>query len=624
MPARFFCISLNFCRACGLHGSWLLCLLTAVLWTSLPQATATAALPPEVRKELTDLQKEVREVAPLIRRKQIAEAKALLERVEARIAELMIAEDEKDRAWTSLKSQLERAQLSIPVSFEHDVAPILKASCLRCHGAEQASGNLRLDTYNSMARGGRTGPLAVPRRPLQSLLLGRLMATNEQQRMPRGGARLSEAEIATIGRWIEQGAEFDGENRDAPIGDSTMEKKPPVQVVMATGNETVSFTKDLAPWFVNICLGCHSGANPRGGYNITTFEQLLTDGDTGHTIVPGNPDGSYIVDLVLRQEPLKMPAGQAQLKRSQAEALETWIREGAHFDGTDPKAPLRSLVPTEAEMEAAKLASMTDAEFSERRTQQAADLWKRVSPRATGASITTTHLIVHGNVEEGRLQTLGDWGEAHLAALTERYKLPAGEKPWRGRLIVFVGKDRFDYEEFNTVLMNGRRTPKSVSGHILVTPNFETAYVAMHDVGDTATADTLSAQYLLNSLLSQAYLNRDGSNLPDWLRQGFGTLEAGIPAGSEYLKTIPARAATALATITDPAKIFDDGTFAPDEVGPVGYLLVRFLTTQRGAPRLQQLIQELRTNPNAGRAVQQAYGETPASLGQAFLRAGVR
>ena len=56
----------------------------------------------------------------------------------------------------------------------------------------------------------------------------------------------------------------------APIGDSMVEKKPPVKVVMADGTETVSFKDDVAPWMVNICLRCHSGANPRGGYNITT------------------------------------------------------------------------------------------------------------------------------------------------------------------------------------------------------------------------------------------------------------------------------------------------------------------------------------------------------------------
>lgn len=585
---------------------------------------AMGAIPPEVRKELSELQKELRDVATMVRKKEVDEAKALIKKVEDRVTELMIAEDEKDRAYTSLKLQLEKAKFSIPTSFESEIAPILKDNCLRCHGETQASGNLRLDTFANMARGGRSGPIARPRAPAQSLIMARLMTEMDMQRMPRGGAKLPDPEIAAIARWIEQGTLFDGTDQSAPIGESKIEKKPPIKVVMATGSESVSFKNDIAPWMVNICGGCHNDNRKQGGFAVTTFEQLLSGGDTGNTIVPGNPDDSYIVDLVLRQEPMKMPAGQAQLKRSQAQALETWIKEGAHFDGTDAKAPLRSLVPTEAEMAASKLASMTDEEFSKRRLEQAAEIWKRVSPREAGVSTTTDNLVVHGNVTETRLKEIGEAGEAHMATLTAKFKLPAGEKPWRGRLIVFVTKDRFDYEEFNTILMNGRRTPRSVSGHSEVTPNVETAYVAMHDLGETASADSLGSTELLNALLSQAYLARDGATLPDWLKQGFGIMEAGLPITSEYLKAAPGRAATAVATLDSAAKIFDDGTFAPDEVGQVGYLIVRFLLTKGGASRLQQLVQELRSNPDVPRAVQQVYGTTPDLLGRAFLTSGGR
>ncbi|MCA9035430.1 MAG: hypothetical protein KDA91_09875 [Planctomycetaceae bacterium] len=584
--------------------------------------TVSAALPPEVRKELASLQKDLRSVTTLVRKKEVDEAKALIRKVEDRLAELAISDDEKDRSFTALKSTLERSKLLIPVSFEQQVAPILKDNCVSCHDADSAGGMLRLDTYTNMTRGSRSGPLAIPGRPLNSLIMAKIMTPDMRQRMPRNAAKLSDEDISLIGRWIEQGAEFDGEDKDAMIGESTTPKKPPVKVVMADGSETVSFMKDVAPFLVTICLGCHSGNNPRGGYNVTTFEQLLSDGDTGSTIVPGNPDESYIVDLVLRQDPLKMPAGQARIKQSQALALEKWIREGAHFDGRDPKAPLRSLVPTDAEIEAARLAAMSDEDFSKRRIDQAASIWKQVSPRAEGVTHTTDNLVVHGNVTDARLKQFGEWGESHLAGLMEKYKLPSGSQPWRGRLIVFVTKDRFDYEEFNTVLMDGRRTPKSISGHAFLTPRFETMYVAMHDVGDTESANSMSAQQLLNSLLSEAYLNRSGASLPDWLRQGFGMMESGMAPGSEFAKALPGRAIQALSTITDASRIFENNTFAPDEVGPVGYLLVRFLISNGGVGKIQQLIGSLSTNPNVGQAIQQAYGTSAANLGQAFMKNG--
>ncbi len=606
------------------HILLVIALLSNGLVNSLPAAPAAAALPPEVRKELGELQKELREVVGLVRRKQTDDAKALIKKVDDRLKELMIPDEEKDRAYSSLRIQLEKARASIPVSFERDVAPILKTNCLGCHGDDRDAGNLRMNSYANMARGGSSGLLAVPGRPMQSLMIAKLLTSDEQQRMPKDSPKLGEADVRTIYRWVEQGAHFDGEDRDAPIGDSTIAKKPPVKVEMATGSETVSFKNDIAPYLVQKCMGCHSGRNPRGEFSMNTFELLLSGGKTGSTIVPGNPDDSYIVDLVLRQVPIKMPAGNVESKRSEAVALETWIREGARFDGSDPKATIRSMVPTEAEKELARLAAMSDQEMEERRLEQAATIWKRVSPRDAGITVTTENLVVHGNSSESRLKQMGDWGESHLTILKEKYPLPAGQKPWRGRLIVFVAKDRFDYEEFNMVLMDGRRTPKTVSGHATITPNFNEVYIALHDTGDDVSADNMTAQQLMNALLSEAYLNRDGATLPDWLRQGFGTMEAGLPPDSEFARAIPVKARNALSTMTEPAKIFNDGTFSPDETGPVGYMLVRFLLKNGGMPGLRRLVSELRQNPDVPRAIQQTYGNSPASLGQAFLRSGAR
>ena len=587
---------------------------------------ASADLTTEVKKEMAQLTAELRPIVGMVRKQEVDEAKAIISKVENRLKDLAIADDERDRSFTALKTALAKAKNLIPVSFEAEVAPIIKDKCLGCHGEQRASANLRLHTFANMRNGSQSGPLLVPRSPQRSLIMARLLVEGAD-RMPKGGAKLSDDEIGIIGRWIAGGAAFDGTEMTAMIGDSLAEKKPekpPVKVVMADGSETVSFKDDVAPWMVNVCLGCHSGNNPRGGYNITTFEQLLAGGDTGNTIVPGDPDGSYIVDLVLRQDPIKMPAGnQTQIKRSQAMALEKWIKEGAHFDGVDAKAPIRSLVPTEEELEAARLAAMSDKEFSDRRIEQAATLWNRVAPREDAESITTDNLYVYGSAPQSRLEEIAAWGEEHVSRLTSKYKLPDGEKPWRGRLVVFVAKARFDYEEFNTVLMN-RRTPRGVSGHAVVTPGFNQAYVAMYDVGDTDSADSLNAKQLLGSLVAQAYLSRSGGALPDWLEQGFGLLESGAGADSQYLKLLPQQAGQALSTVSNPATLFDNGTFAPEEVGPVGYLLTRFLINNGGIAKLSQLAREFQSNRNMGRAVQAAYGESAANLGQAFIRSGGR
>lgn len=591
---------------------------------SVSTVSATAALPPEVKEELSALSKELKTVTSLLKKKQIDEAKALVKKATDRFEELKIDEGERDRTLSSFLTSLKRATSQLPISFEQQVAPILKDNCLSCHSGNNARAGLRLDTFAAIQRCNQAKPYIVPRAPARSLIYAHVSTQNTQLRMPKNQPALETADTETIGRWILQGAPYDGTDTSAPIGSSMSasgEPKQKIKVVMADGSETVSFRKDIAPWMVNVCMGCHTGNNARNGYRLTTFEDILTDGETGSTIVPGDPDSSYIVDLVLRQDPLKMPAGnQTRLKQSQARALEKWIAEGAHFDGTDPKAPIRSMVPTEAELAAQALALMSTEEFEQRRREQAESFWKQVNPRETSESIETKDLIVFGNVAQSRLQELADAGQAHVAALADKYKVDGS--PWRGRLIVFATKARFGYEEFNTVLMNNRRTPRGVSGHVVVTTNADTAYVAMHDVGDSSTSDALAAKSLLNAMVAQAFLIRNGQSVPDWLQQGFGIAESGEGADSKYLKQIPLVARTAVASVSNPATLFDNGTFAPGEVDAVGYLLTRFLINRGGMAKLNQLIGQLQNSRNAGRAVQATYGLSAADLGRAFLQSG--
>ena len=99
-------------------------------------------------------------------------------------------------------------------------------------------------------------------------------------------------------------------------------------------------------------------------------------------------------------------------------------------------------------------------------------------------------------------------------------------------------------------------------------------------------------------------------------------MESGLKPESVYLKAIPGRAGKAVSTITEPGTLFDDGTLAPEEVGEVGYLLVKFLQSRGGSARFQELVGRIRENPNAARAVEQVYGTSAAQLGQVFLQSG--
>ena len=63
-----------------------------------------AAIPPEVRRELLSLTRELRGVTTMIRKKEVDEAKALIKKVEEKVAGFEIDPEEKDRTYRSLVS----------------------------------------------------------------------------------------------------------------------------------------------------------------------------------------------------------------------------------------------------------------------------------------------------------------------------------------------------------------------------------------------------------------------------------------------------------------------------------------------------------------------------------------
>lgn len=579
----------------------------------------TGALPKEVRKQLAQMSKEARGVGALVRRRKVDEAKELISRLEQQAEELGIDEGERDRTWRTFQRNLERARSQIPASFESEVAPILAARCVRCHGSERASAQLRLDTFDGLRQGGRSGPLLRPGLPQNSLIMARLTAESDRQRMPRNGDPLSDTELGIIARWIGGGARFDGTNPSAPIGSSAKpapEKKAAVKVVMADGSETISFKDDVAPIFVNFCLRCHRGDEPAGGFSVVTIEDVLRGGDTGDTIIPGNSDDSYLWHLVGLQDPIKMPQGQALLKRSQAMAIKRWIDEGAHFDGKSVQATLRSLVPTEAQRASQQLATMSDTEFADRRIDQATDMWKRAVPRQEFKSVMTDHFLVCGNVDQARLDEFAQLAETQASRLQADFNDESDEgELWRGRLIIFVVGDRFDYTEFNTVLRD-RRTPATTHGHVSITAQLSDAWIALHDRDLPASTTELTSDQLLQALVAEAWLIRDGATLPDWLRQGFGLLQA--DTDRRFLAQLQPQAKQAVRSVSRPADIFRDGTFSPDSVAAVGAMLVQFLQTQ-GKAKFLTLQQELRSADNPADAVTRSYGQPAEAIARAFL-----
>ncbi len=95
-----------------------------------------------------------------------------------------------------------------PEFYTTKVQPILQANCYRCHGGMNHRGGLNIATRAGMMKGGHDGAVLVPGDPAKSLLV-RLIRHEGPQNDPRPmppKAKLSDADIATVERWVRAGA----------------------------------------------------------------------------------------------------------------------------------------------------------------------------------------------------------------------------------------------------------------------------------------------------------------------------------------------------------------------------------------------------------------------------------
>lgn len=99
------------------------------------------------------------------------------------------------------------------VDFNRDIRPILSGRCSQCHGPDEKArkAGLRLDMRETALKELKSGNRAlVPGDPAKSELIARVTATDATDAMPpaKAGKRLTDAEVARLRQWIEQGANY--------------------------------------------------------------------------------------------------------------------------------------------------------------------------------------------------------------------------------------------------------------------------------------------------------------------------------------------------------------------------------------------------------------------------------
>lgn len=112
------------------------------------------------------------------------------------------------------------------VTYDKDIQPIFKASCLGCHGAQRQSGRLRLDTLAATLKGGKDGPILVVGKSDQSDIVtytarigdtvmppkprtprpAAAGSTNTPPPQPPAAKSLTKEQVGLLRAWIDQGA----------------------------------------------------------------------------------------------------------------------------------------------------------------------------------------------------------------------------------------------------------------------------------------------------------------------------------------------------------------------------------------------------------------------------------
>lgn len=115
------------------------------------------------------------------------------------------------------------------------------------------------------------------------------------------------------------------------------DEQPQRQDDSLTKASTQLFELRVRPILAENCFSCHGAEKQKGNLRLDTAAHLARGGESGAVVVPGDPDGSLLIQAV-RHEGYEMPPS-GKLSPGDIAALEQWVRAGAVWPGHS--VPLR-------------------------------------------------------------------------------------------------------------------------------------------------------------------------------------------------------------------------------------------------------------------------------------------
>lgn len=561
----------------------------------------SAAVVIELQKDLIELMKSKdpalqRLVRPIYAR--LGNARGLLELEGAELGPLP--------SWEELTSEMS-SEMPDAVSFKEDIAPWFISSCGNCH-INNRRGQFSMANFADLMKGPPEGTVIFP----GSDTGNRIVEVIESGDMPRGGGKVSPEQLTSLKKWIAEGANFDGPDPTAALASyakaAGQPTPPPAMTASkATGNETVSFAKDIAPILKENCNGCHiAGRQASGNFRMDNFAQLLRGGDSGAVIADKSPVDSLLIKKLKGESGQRMPAGgRPALSDEKIQLISTWIREGATFDGPTPNSNIEVVINQ------AWASAATHDELFQRRQERALANWKRVLPNDEPSSASSDEIFVLGNVPPARIESIVKQVENGLAIVKKQFGAPAKEPLVKGGVAVFVLKSRYDYSEFGRMTEN-RQLPKEWLGHWQADPLDVYGVLA----GDNEISDD-QAEAVALQVVAGAYLG-SFNEVPSWFAEGVArnlviTNYRRDPRVKQWQASIPVAGQQ-----IDNAKTLLEGRLDEEAAGVAGMALTNFMMGRNNRRRFDKLIELLHEGKPFDDALTYTYAQ-PEALVKSWL-----
>src|SRR6266446_8073916 len=101
-----------------------------------------------------------------------------------------------------------------PVRYDKDIEPILVNKCMFCHSGPVKEAKLDMANYETLMKGGKSGPPIIAGKSAESLLIKRAGKTEKPFMPPKSDEPLTPEELALIKLWIDQGAKAPSGQRE--------------------------------------------------------------------------------------------------------------------------------------------------------------------------------------------------------------------------------------------------------------------------------------------------------------------------------------------------------------------------------------------------------------------------